>query len=603
MGALSYRIDMKDIRFVLFDQFDIDADLKAITKYAEFDIDTYNSMLDEAEKMATQVLAPINGPGDRQGCSLDKAGNVTTPDGFKEAWAALAEGGWLAVNAEPELGGLGLPASINMAIVEMFSGAATAFQMYPGLTVAAARVVAKFGPEGKNTEVATKMFAGQWAGTMCLTEANAGSSVGDNRCKATPVDGQPGTYHLVGEKIFISGGDNDFTENIIHLVLARTPGAPNGTKGLSLFLVPKYNFDGSLNIGERNGAFVVGIEHKMGINGSATCTLALGADKPCNGYLLGKEFDGMALMFHMMNEARIGVGVQGVSLSASAYQYALAYAKDRVQGTSIANFKDADAPRVTINQHPDVRRMLMTIKCQTEAMRSFMIRLGHQLDVAEHTDDKKKAEDYMAEVELLVPVLKSHCSDLSFELAATALQVLGGFGYIGEYPVEQVVRDAKITSVYEGTNGIQAMDLLGRKLRMKGGALFMTWMQNSQKLCGKAAESGFEKEAEAINKSIQSVGGAAMHLGGLGMQGRLDGAMLQAVPFQRMLGTVQLAIESLHQAMVAKKLIDGGRDDEHLRGKLLNLKFYVANILPQAVALGKAVQSGDDSCLDPALFN
>jgi alkylation response protein AidB-like acyl-CoA dehydrogenase len=597
MGALDYRVDLQDIRFVLFDQLEVDKDLAEIEAYEDFDRDMYDAMIDEAHKIAVEVLAPLNSVGDRQGCTLDGDGNVTTPTGFKEAWDLRAEGGWVSVTAPQDAGGVGMPAAMGMAVIDMFIGAAMAFEMYPGLTAAAANVVREHAPEAWRLPYAEKMYTGQWGGTMCLTESGAGSDVGENRCKATPQD--DGSYLLVGEKIFISGGDQDFTENIIHLVLARTPDSPPGTKGLSLFLVPKFLVNDDLSSGERNGAYVASLEHKMGINGSATCVLELGGRAPCKGWLVGKEHEGIRIMFQMMNEARIGCGAQGVATANAAYQYALAYAKEREQGSSVDNWKDPAAPRVTITQHPDVRRMLMTMKVLSETMRSMLYKLGHRHDLAHH--DEKLADKFNGRVDLLVPVLKAHCTDRGFDVCVTGVQVLGGYGYTGEYPLEQLVRDTKITSIYEGTNGIQAMDLLGRKLRQKGGALLMEWMQDNLKAC-KEAKEHFPDEAVQLEKAINHVGQTAMHLGGLGAQGKLESTLLQATPFLEMFGTVQLGLEALEQAQVAKRVIEQRGESAFLKGKLLNLRFYTNNLLPKAVALGKAIQNGDDSCLDEVLF-
>ncbi len=601
MSALDFAVDLQDIRFVLFEQLDIDDELSKLEKYAEFDRDTYDATLEEAARIAQEVLAPINGPGDRQGTTLDGEGNVTTPEGFKEAWTTTAEGGWFGINASPDVGGIGMPGVMNVATYEMFAGAAMAFWMYPGLTGAAARVIANFFEHPSKVGIATKMYTGEWAGTMCLTEAGAGSDVGANRCKAIPQD--DGTYHLEGEKIFISGGDHDLSENIIHLVLARTPGAPNGTKGLSLFVVPKYRFDlDTLELGERNDAVVVSLEHKMGINGSSTCTLALGANGPCVAWMLGEEFRGIEYMFTMMNEARIGVGVQGVGIAAAAYHYALTYAKERLQGADITEFKNPDAPRVPIIRHADVRRMLMTMKVTTETLRSLLYRLAHNLDVAESTDDAALKERYHGRVDLLVPILKSAASDRAFDVAVTAVQVFGGYGYTGEYPVEQLVRDAKICSIYEGTNGIQALDLLGRKLRMRGGQFFMEWMADGRKACADAKKEGFEVEAAQLEKAINACGATAMHLGQLGATGNMEAALLQATPFQTMMSTVHLGLEALDQARVAKRVIERDGPSTFLKGKLANLRFFVHNMLPMAVATAKSIQAGDETCLEPGLF-
>lgn len=602
MSSAIYKPDLQDMFFTVFDVLDADTRLAGIERFADFDRETYQATLEEAARIATEVISPINGPGDREGCSLDSDGNVTTPTGYSQAWATFSEGGWIGVSADPDVGGVGLPNTISMACTELFSAAGTAFSMYPGLTAGAARLVHQFAPEKWRIPVATCMFTGEWGGTMCLTEAGAGTAVGDNRTRATPTGDDDGSYLLEGEKIFISGGDADFYGNVVHLVLARTPDAPSGSRGISIFMVPKFLFDDDMQIGERNGAKVVGIEHKMGINGSATCVLALGADIPCKGWILGEEGQGLPIMFHLMNEARIGVGVQGQSVAGAAYTFALDYAKQRIQGTSVENFKDADAPRVAIVEHPDVRRMLMTMKVLVETMRSLLYRVALYEDLAHGDDlDEKEKKRLANRVDLLVPIAKAHCTDLGFDVCVTGVQVLGGYGYIDEYPLEQLVRDAKIMSIYEGTNGVQAMDLLGRKLRMKGGALFMEWIQDSQTLVQQTTEL-FPAESQAIGKAIGHVGQTAMHLGGLGAKGNLADAMLQATPFQSMMGHVVLALEALDQARVAKARIDAGDDSDFLQGKLLNLKFFVHNLLPEAIATGKAIQAGDTSCMSEHLF-
>jgi alkylation response protein AidB-like acyl-CoA dehydrogenase len=594
MPALAWRPDLEDIAFCLFDQLDIDVQLTQVPKWAELDEATMRGLVDEAARIAADVLAPLNATGDRQGCRLDADGNVTTPDGFKEAWRTVAEGGWISVSADPEVGGAGLPPSIYTACIELFIGASMAFEMYPGLTAAAARVIAAHAPEHLRVPVATQLVSGAWSGTMCLTEAGAGSDVGENRCKAAPQ--ADGTWLLEGEKIFISGGDSDVAPNVVHLVLARSPGSPPGVKGLSLFLVPKFDFDEStLALGARNGAKVVGIEEKMGIHGSATCTLSLGADRPCKGWLVGEEHRGIEIMFLMMNEARIGVGAQGVAIAAAAWHYARLYAAERSQGPAFQRFKDPTAPRVPIAEHPDVRRMLMTLKVHAELMRSMMYRLVHRFERAEAG---LGTEEDLQQVELLVPVLKAFCTDKGFDMAVMAVQVFGGYGYIGEYPVEQLVRDAKICSIYEGTNGIQAMDLLGRKMRQRGGAVFQGWMTEAQQTCMAAAFDGFGEEADAVTKAVNALGQTAMHLGMLGMQDRLGTALLQATPFLQMFGTVQLALEALDQAVAARRVIAERGPTKHLEGKARNLRWYVRNALPFAVAYAKVIQASDETALE-----
>ncbi len=610
MSATEYNVNLRDIRFVLFEQMAVQDTLKGIPAYADFDKDTYETMLQAAADMATGTLWPINRAGDRTGCKVDSEGNVTTPPGYKEAYRAVAEAGLISTAMKPEHGGIGLPHAVDAAMGEMLTGACVAFSIYTGLSRAAANVLTHdYTPEWIRNAAVGKLASGEWAGTMCLTEAGAGSAVGDNRAKAVPVAGEEGKYTLTGEKIFISGGDNDMTSNVIHLVLARAPDAPAGTKGLSIFMVPKFLFDADGNVGARNGAKVLGIEHKMGINGSATCTVGLGTDEgvPCYGWRLGAEGQGMAIMFGMMNEARIGVGVQAVSTASAAYLNALAYTKDRVQGSAVEAFREADPPRLTINKHPDVRRMLMTMKCQIEALRSLIYSVANRLDRAENGDPAEK-EYLLGLVELMTPIVKSHGSDLGFELCCTALQCFGGYGFTQEYPVEQFVRDSKINSIYEGANGIQAMDLLGRKMRTGNGKLFMMWLDECNKELEAARATGkLNEEVTALEKARDQLGQTAMHLGALGMQGNLRGAMLQSSSFLTMFGTVVLGLHSLWQARVAQQIVDGGsagaEDASFYRGKILNAKFYMKNILPKATALGKAIQNSDDSCLEDGLFD
>jgi len=597
--SISFKVDLEDFHFVLFDELRADERLRSAAEYADLDRDVWEATLEEGARIAREVLHPINASSDREGCHFDGAGNVRTPRGFREAWKQLADGGWVAPSSPADLGGGGMPAPLNMALHDMFIGACASFMMYPGLTAAAGNSVAQFAPEKLRESYARKLFEGQWAGTMCLTEAGAGSAVGECRCKATPTEDE-GVYDLEGEKLFISGADQDLTENIVHLVLARTPGSPAGTKGLSLFLVPKFLVGDDLRSGERNGATVVGIEHKMGIHGSATCTLALGSDRPCKGWLIGSERDGIALMFHMMNEARLAVAGQGAAMASAAYNYAVQYARERIQGTAVSAAGDS-AP-VAIVEHPDIRRMLMTMKVRAETMRSAMLGAALDLSLAEHGADAKERERAKGRVDLMMPVLKAHFSDVGYEMATMGIQVLGGYGYVSEFPLEQLARDAKIQSIYEGTNGIQALDLLGRKMRAKGGALFKEWIAAALGTVGQAQAAGLDKQAEAVGKAVSYLGASAQHLGKIGAEGRIEDAVLHATPFLEMFGLVLLGVVALNQARVAKSLIAERGDHPRLRGKLLNLDFYVSSLLPRAHAIGKSIQSGDVTPLDPSLF-
>lgn len=601
MSSTAFTFDTEDVNFTLFEQLRAHEWLAQCPRFAEFDRDVYAATIDEAYRLAREVLAPLNRRGDQQGCTLDAEGNVTLPDGYKEAWEVMREGGWIAPRADQELGGSGLPAAIGAMLNEVSSGACLAFVMYGGLSGAAARVIRKYVSDARAAKIAQKLFGGEWGGTMCLTEAGAGSSVGDNRTKAMPSD-QKGVWLLEGEKIFITGGDSNMVENICHLVLARTPGSPEGTKGLSLFLVPKYWFDpDTLELGERNGAHVLKLEHKMGINGSATCVLGLGTRGPCRGYMIGDEREGIKMMFDMMNEARLGVGLQGLAVGSAAFQYARHYAQERVQGSSLKHIRDANAKRVPIIEHPDVRRMLMDQKVLVETMRAMAYRLALEFDIAEYHSDENVRAKMTRRTDLLTPIVKSMCTDLGFEVAVTAVQIYGGYGFTQEFPVEQLVRDAKIQSIYEGTNGIQALDLLGRKMRMEGGRYFMEWMQGAKQQIEAAQTEGLGNQASELGKAIDAVAAAAMHIAGVGAKD-IDQAMVHAVPFQKAFGYTVLGLEALDQARVAQRLIAESGSTKLLQGKLLNLNYYVAHFIPHVTALSKSIRSNDASCLSDVAF-
>ncbi len=598
MSATAFNVNMRDIHFVLFEQLKVQEQLEGIEKFAEFDLDLYKSVLDEAAKIAIEALGPANAPGDREGCRLNDEGDVILPEAYRAAWNAMAEGGWLGVAAPQEYGGIGLPEAIHAAIAEMFIGANTALMMYPGLTLGAANLLNTFGTDWMKEKCLDKLYTGEWIGTMCLTEAGAGSAVGDCRCKATPTD-EERVYLLEGEKIFISCGDCNLAQNVIHLVLARTPGAPNGTAGLSIFMVPKFDIESS----ERNGIDVTGLEHKLGIKGSATATIAMGGERPCRGYLIGEEFQGIRIMFAMMNEARLEVGLQGQANASATYLNALAFAQERIQGPLLENIADPDAESVAIVNHPDVRRMLMRMKVASETMRSFLYSTALRITLAEHGDpDQHDFHD--GHVELMTPICKAHCSDLGFEMCVMAVQTMGGYGYCCDYPAEQYLRDSKIASIYEGTNGIQAMDLVGRKLSKGAGKLVMAWMQETGKTLNEA-KVVFGPEVEALQAAVQGIGGTMMHIGGMAGGGNVNGAMLQATPFLEQFGTVILGVHAAEQALVAHEALEAGAsgaDEIFYKGKIAGLKFYVSNFLPKAAAIVESIRSGDESALDPVLF-
>ncbi len=603
MSATEYTVDLRDVKFVLFEQLRIQDTLAEAPQFADFDIDFYDSIVEEATRLAIEAVAPTNHNGDVQGARFE-GGAVICPDGYQEAYDVQAQGGWLAISASPDHGGMGLPEVVGMSVTEILTGANMSLSIYTGLTKGVGNLLVEFGSDWMNEVLTPRLFTGEWAGTMLLTEAGAGSDVGENRCKAVQSDDED-VYLLEGEKIFISGGDQDLTPNIIHVVLARTPDAPTGTRGLSIFVVPKMMLDEQGNITGPNDIACTGIEEKMGIHGSATCTMALGANGPCKAWILGEEGQGMRIMFHLMNEARIFAGLQGVAVASPAYLNSVAYAKERLQGPDINNFRDPETPRVPIVVHPDIRRMLLTQKVMIETMRAFLYTTAAKLDLIKATDDPSEQQALKDDIELYTPIAKSHCTDQSFLMTSLAVQVLGGYGYCAEYPVEQYLRDCRITAIYEGANGIQAMDLMGRKLSMRNGMLFMQWLGRITGKLNDASGGEFDDEIEALEEVRDLVSACGMHLFQYAMGGKLDAAMLESSNLLTLFGHFLLGMTALEQALIAQDKLDEGCDDADeafYTGKVLNLRFYVSHILPQAHALAASIQSGDTSALDAVLF-
>src|SRR5882757_1349836 len=468
-----YKAPIKDIQFVLNEVLDV-ASLARLPGYEDATPDTIQAIVEEAGKLCENVLFPLNRSGDEEGCHYEN-GVVRTPKGFKEAYRQFREGGWTAVTCDPEYGGQGLPATVGFAVTEIITASSQAFGMYPGLSHGAYEALAQHGSDELKKLYLPKLTDGTWSGTMCLTEPQCGTELGLIRTKAEPRS--DGSYDITGTKIFISAGEHDLTENILHLVLARPLDAPGGTKGISLFLVPKFLPKADGSVGERNGIRCGAVEHKMGIKANATCVMNMDSAR---GWLVGEMNKGMNAMFVMMNAARLGVGMQGLGLTEIAYQNSLTYAKERLQMRSLTGPKAPDKPADPIIVHPDVRRMLMIQKSFTEAARALSLWVGMLIDEAHsHPDaDKRAAADDL--VQMLTPIIKAYFTDMGSECANLAVQTYGGHGYIRENGVEQLVRDARITQLYEGTNGIQALDLIGRKLPMKGG-------QAAQRLLGAIA--------------------------------------------------------------------------------------------------------------------
>ncbi|MEO7092415.1 MAG: acyl-CoA dehydrogenase [Polyangiales bacterium] len=600
-----YKADLREMKFLLFEQFNL-GELLGQAPYEQWGKDECSMVIDECYKFSCEVLGPLNAVGDRQGCTLEN-GAVTTPKGFKEAWTKLYEAGWKAISTEAQYDGQGAPHALQVIVEEFLSGANCAFNMYPGLAFGAAEVIQHFGTPAQRELYLKRMYHGTWGGTMCLTEPHAGSDVGSN--SSTALKRADGKYDIKGTKIFISGGDHDLAENIIHLVLARVPSAPAGTKGLSLFIVNKIRSSQDGALGEANDVKVGSIEHKMGINGSSTCVLNFGDNDACIGELVGTvENQGMSQMFRMMNGARIAVGLQSVSVASSAYLNALDYAKDRKQGASIKFWKDATAPRVPIIEHPDVRRMLLDMKSRVEGIRALIVKLARHQDAVRVLagKDDTKAQYHQGQVDLLVPLVKAYGSDQSFRICETAIQTFGGAGYTQDYPVEQYCRDAKIFSIYEGTNHIQAMDLVGRKLGQGGGA-------NTQAFLGDIAKFAAESESHAfvgplvkeLSQAHEALAGTVMKMLGWFQSGNLVKVPLAANRFLEMMSEVAVGWMLLegarlaHDAQAKLPAGDAGeRDRNFYEGKKQAAAFFARNVLPTVKAKAEILGREDTSPLD-----
>jgi alkylation response protein AidB-like acyl-CoA dehydrogenase len=596
-----YKADLREIEFVLFEQLQLQ-ELLGKPPFEAWGLEEVELVLPEVYRFATEVSGPLNQIGDQEGCKLVN-GHVQTPSGFKEAWKKLSEAGWGVLSAEPEYGGQGAPRTLGSVVTELISGSNTSFQMYSGLTLGAAELIASYGTEPQRALFCAKMLSGTWGGTMCLTEPHAGSDVGD--CTTAAVKNADGTYRIKGTKIFISGGDHDLAENIVHMVLARIEGAPKGTKGLSLFIVPKVwvNDDGSL--GKSNDVITSSIEHKMGIAGSSTCVLTFGENDACRGYLCGTvEHQGIAQMFQMMNGARILVGVQGVAAASSAYLNALEYAKERKQGSSVTALKDPNAPRVPIIQHPDVRRMLLDMKARVEGIRLLGLTLTSHLDRAEALkDDAERAGYHRGQVDLLTPIFKAYATDQGFQVAATAIQTYGGAGFLRDHPVEQYCRDAKIFSIYEGTNHIQALDLVGRKMRQQGGKPVLDFLSDVGRFIGAHAEHArLSKGMTELKKAHEAAGKLLGKLMEWGKAGNVQLTALTANRVLEALAELTVGWLLLEGAVIACSKLEGLTPDKQdfafYTGKLHAALYYALNVLPGVASKVAIISNEDRSALD-----
>jgi alkylation response protein AidB-like acyl-CoA dehydrogenase len=592
-----YQAPLRDMQFVLHELLEVEKELAELPAHAEVNRELIDQVLEEGGKFCAEVLFPLNRSGDEEGCRYEGDGVVRIPEGFKAAWDQYREAGWPTLTCDPEYGGQGLPSVVGLAMQEMLNSANQAWTMYPGLTHGAYEALMAHGTDEQKATYLPRLVSGEWTGTMCLTEPHCGTDLGLLRTRAEPQ--ADGTYRITGTKIFISSGEHDLAENIVHLVLARLPDAPQGTKGISLFIVPKFLPDAEGRPGERNAVKCARIEEKMGIHGNATCEMNF---EGAIGTLVGEPNKGLNAMFVMMNAARIGVGIQSLGLMEVAYQNAAAYAKERLQMRSLKGPKEPDKPADPIIVHPDVRRMLLTQRAWIEGSRAFALWLGLQADIAHaHPDEERRreAEDTLA---LLTPVVKAFLTDNGYQSTTLAQQVFGGHGYIREWGMEQYVRDARINMIYEGTNGVQALDLIGRKVLGDAGAKLRRFGQLVRDLIEN--EGTDDDMAEFINPLADLAGKVekfTMEIGMKAMQNPEE-AGAASTDYLRVIGHLVLGYFWARMAKVALARRDSG--DRFYEAKLHVARFYFARLMPETAALMRSARSGADNlmALDAELF-
>jgi alkylation response protein AidB-like acyl-CoA dehydrogenase len=572
--------DRRDIDFVLYDQMQVE-ELLTREAYSGLNRKLCDMTITEARNMAIKELLPTFSEGDKIGVTFAN-GKVEVPKCFHKPHKVILEGEWTSLNERRDAGGQGLPEMINHAALEYIAGANYSLAGYSLMGHGTGKMIDLFGTERQKKVFLKKLYSGFWGGTMLLTEPNAGSDVGALTTSAVKND--DGTYSISGDKIFITNGEHDLAENIIHPVLARIKGAPAGTKGISIFIVPKIwvNDDGTL--GDPNDVTCTGVEEKMGIHGSATCSMSLGGKGMCKGWLLGKENQGMRIMFHMMNEARLNVGFQGLIHASSAYLYALNYARERTQGKDLAEFANPDAPQVPIIRHPDVRRMLLWMKAHVEGMRSLVYYVGRCFDKIKTSVTDEDRGYYQEMTDLLTPLVKAYCAQRGFDVCVYAMQVFGGYGYTKEYPVEQLVRDCKIASIYEGTDGIQAMDLLSRKIGMNQGKTFMRFVADVSRVIDDCEK--FERLAplsEKLKIALNHLSKTATHLGEKGRSLEFKTAFAHAFPFLESMGDVIMAWMLLWRAGISSEKLSSGakkKDANFYEGQIKTAEFFISSVLP-----------------------
>ena len=587
----SYQAPLRDMQFVLHELLEVEHELRSLPAHTDMDADTINQVLEEGGKFATDILFPLNHSGDREGCHYDAASHtVTAPAGFKQAYEQYVAAGWPSLSCDTQYGGQGLPIVLNNGFYEMLNSANQAWTMYPGLSHGAYECLHAHGSEEQKKLYLPKLVSGEWTGTMCLTESHCGTDLGLLKTRAQPqIDG---SYQLAGSKIFISAGEHDLSANIVHLVLARLPDAPPGTKGISLFVVPKFLPDASGNPGQRNSIFCGAIEHKMGIHGNATCQMNL---ENATGWLIGEPHRGLNAMFVMMNAARLGVGMQSLGLTEVAYQNALIYARERTQGRSLTGPKTETQSADPIIVHPDVRRMLLTARAYAEGGRAFTSYIALMIDRELNHPDEEVRKLAADEVALLTPVVKAFLTDNAWIATSEALQVYGGHGYIAEWGMEQYVRDARINMIYEGTNTIQSLDLLGRKVLMDNGEKLRKF---GEKIKTFVEENGTDEAMSEFITPLADLGEKitklTMEIGMKAFMNR-DEVGAAAVPYMRVVGHLVFSWFFARMAKLALEKQDSG--DHFYQGKLAVARFYFARLLPETAMLIRQARSGSDNLM------